>query len=84
MGLNWGTVCYVANREVSRANRHLTDTYMYKAGGVACSYNIDRYPVVLSLACGAQYCPIVEIVQKTCCEAASLGYMGLLTGMWLE
>ena len=54
----------------------ITDTYMYKAGGVACSYNIGRYPVVLSLACGAQYSPIAEIVQKTCCEAASLGYSG--------
>ena len=33
MGLNWHGELYVANREVSRANRHLTDTYMYKAEG---------------------------------------------------
>ena len=60
----WGLIgeLYVATREVSHANRHLTVTYMYKAGGgggerVACSYNIGRYP-------GAQYWPIAEILQK--------------------
>ena len=39
-----------------------------------------RYSVVLSLACGAQYWPIAEIVQ----ELAMRQHMGLLIGMWLE